>query len=59
MVLGALEEVVQSVAAERRQEAVNSSQSTNVRGCQTSEAYADNALREGVRKWLLDIEETC
>jgi hypothetical protein len=56
MVLGALEEVVRSVAAERHQEGPTSSQN---RGCPASSGYTDNTLREGVRRWLLDIEEAC
>ncbi|WEW57747.1 hypothetical protein PRK78_003214 [Emydomyces testavorans] len=65
MVLGALEEVVRSVTAERRREdstanldgmdVKNSSRSAR-KGIGT---VADNTLREGIRKWLMDIEETC
>jgi hypothetical protein len=57
MVLGALEEVVRSVAAERHQEPGPTSSQN--RGCPASSGYTDNTLREGVRKWLLDIEEAC
>lgn len=57
-VLGALEEVVRSVAAER-QEDPNSGQTFSGPGHTASGAFADNALKEGVRKWLLDIEEAC
>lgn len=55
-VLGALEEVVRSVAAERRQDDPNVTK-TRSRGAVGS--FADNTLREGIRKWLLDIEEAC
>ncbi|KAL1953895.1 hypothetical protein VTO42DRAFT_2047 [Malbranchea cinnamomea] len=55
-VLGALEEVVRSVAAERRQEDPNLSRAHSRSALGT---YADNTLREGIRKWLLDVEEAC
>ena len=55
-VLGALEEVVRSVAAERRQDDPNVSKA---RGRVAAGSFADNTLREGIRKWLLDIEEAC
>lgn len=60
MVLGALEEIVRSVTAEHLREDVDvdlglASDRERKRG----QAAADNTLREGVRKWLLDVEETC
>jgi hypothetical protein len=64
MVLGALEEVVRSVTAERCREDegltldVNSTESLGRRR-KTRASVADNTLREGIRKWLLDIEEAC
>ncbi|EEP75854.1 predicted protein [Uncinocarpus reesii 1704] len=65
MVLGALEEVVKSVTAERHREDstskldgsdVKKPSRTTRKGIGT---VADNTLREGIRKWLMDIEETC
>lgn len=74
MVLGALEEVVRSVTAERRREedarvvkiddddddgcaeVSKRSSRTTRKGIGT---VADNTLREGIRRWLMDIEETC
>ncbi|KAL3453150.1 folliculin-interacting protein N-terminus-domain-containing protein [Aspergillus insuetus] len=56
LVLGALEEVVRSVAAEHCREddgelnLVDRERKRLLTG-------ADNTLREGVRKWLLDVEE--
>jgi hypothetical protein len=64
MVLGALEEVVRSVTAERGREdtclslGVNPTESLG-RWRKTSASVADNTLREGIRKWLMDIEEAC
>ncbi|KAL1962905.1 hypothetical protein VTN77DRAFT_9083 [Rasamsonia byssochlamydoides] len=63
MVLGALEEVVRSVAAEHCREDVEAefgidaplSESDSKRRT----VHVDNTLREGVRKWLLDVEEAC
>ncbi|KAK2766794.1 hypothetical protein FQN54_006108 [Arachnomyces sp. PD_36] len=58
LVLGALEEVVRSVTAERSMEEPN--EETNRRVTRDiKRRSADNTLREGVRKWLLDIEECC
>lgn len=58
LILGALEEVVRSVTAERAAEESNTE--TNRRTNRDSKRRsADNILREGVRKWLLDIEESC
>lgn len=54
-VVSALEEVVRSVAAERRQDDPNVAR---VRGVAAG-SFTDNTLREGIRKWLLDIEEAC
>ncbi|EQL28086.1 hypothetical protein BDFG_09138 [Blastomyces dermatitidis ATCC 26199] len=64
IVLGALEEVVRSVAGEHGQEEP-ASVTGNVPGMPSSRrgngtgAVADNTLREGIRKWLIDIEEAC
>ncbi|KAK2800488.1 hypothetical protein FQN51_006057 [Onygenales sp. PD_10] len=65
MVLGALEEVVRSVTAERSQEDAayrngDASKPSIGRGRRaTPNTAIDNTLREGIRKWLLDIEEAC
>jgi hypothetical protein len=63
MVLGALEEVVRSVAAEHCREEAEGDFGLDT---PLSEPYnkrrviqADNTLREGIRKWLLDVEEAC
>lgn len=60
MVLGTLEEIVRSVTAEHCREDVDveiglASDRDRKRG----HAVADNTLREGVRKWLQDVEEAC
>ena len=58
MVLGALEEVVRSVTAEHCREDVDDDElAVADRERKRSLAGADNTLREGVRKWLLDVEE--
>lgn len=57
MVLGALEEVVRSVTAEHCREDVDDELAVADRERKRSLAGADNTLREGVRKWLLDVEE--
>ncbi|PGH31918.1 hypothetical protein GX50_05301 [[Emmonsia] crescens] len=64
IVLGALEEVVRSVTAERCQEepasaASNDPKISSARGRKGPGAATDNTLREGIRKWLIDIEEAC
>ncbi|EER38361.1 conserved hypothetical protein [Histoplasma capsulatum H143] len=64
IVLGALEEVVRSVTAERCQEeqvlaTSDSPKIISARRGKGSGAVADNTLREGIRKWLTDIEEAC
>lgn len=56
-VLGALEEVVRSVTAEHCREDVDGELGLADRERKRSLAGADNTLREGVRKWLLDVEE--
>jgi hypothetical protein len=58
MVLGALEEVVRIVTAEHCREDVDSSLGLADRERRRALAGADNTLREGIRKWLLDVEES-
>ena len=59
-VLGALEEVVRSVTADH---CVNSELGLVVTFSEGERRKAlsipDNTLREGIRKWLLDVEEVC
>lgn len=57
LVLGALEEVVHSVTAERAAEESNAKSSRRTKR-DRKRRNTDNILREGVRKWLLDIEES-
>ncbi|KAJ9368236.1 hypothetical protein DTO282E5_7046 [Paecilomyces variotii] len=61
MVLGALEEVVRSVTAERFREDGDPELGHPVSSADREQkkklAAVDNTLREGVRKWLLDVEE--
>ncbi|EAW11237.1 uncharacterized protein ACLA_089290 [Aspergillus clavatus NRRL 1] len=57
MVLGALEEVVRSVTAEHCREDVDEEVGIADRERRRSLAGVDNTLREGIRKWLLDVEE--
>lgn len=58
MVLGALEEVVRSVTAEHCREDVDGGElGLADRERRRSLAGTDNTLREGVRRWLLDVEE--
>ncbi|EER24198.1 hypothetical protein D8B26_002392 [Coccidioides posadasii str. Silveira] len=65
MVLGALEEVVRSVALEyRREESSTKLDNADIKGSSRTArkgigTIADNTLREGIRRWLMDIEETC
>ncbi|PGH19529.1 hypothetical protein AJ80_03864 [Polytolypa hystricis UAMH7299] len=63
MVLGALEEVVRSVAAERCQDEVRAGLGVITghtgRGRWGPNPATGNTLREGIRRWLLDIEEAC
>lgn len=61
MVLGALEEVVRSVAAEHAREDEDSGFDCEglERGRERHVYPPDNTLREGVRKWLLEVEEAC
>ncbi|EED21982.1 conserved hypothetical protein [Talaromyces stipitatus ATCC 10500] len=61
-VLGALEEVARSVTEihcreEGDAEFMGGDDSTDKDGKRRSTVIQDNTLREGVRKWLLDIEE--
>ncbi|KAJ5779230.1 hypothetical protein N7457_006950 [Penicillium paradoxum] len=57
MVLGALEEVVRIVTAEHCREDVDSALGLADRERRRAQSGADNTLREGIRKWLLDVEE--
>ncbi|KAJ5855893.1 uncharacterized protein N7529_009837 [Penicillium soppii] len=57
MVLGALEEVVRIVTAEHCREDVDNAASLADRERRRALSGADNTLREGIRKWLLDVEE--
>jgi hypothetical protein len=57
MVLGALEEVVRSVTAEHCRDDVDGEVGLADRERRRSLAGADNTLREGIRKWLLEVEE--
>ncbi|KAJ5670095.1 uncharacterized protein N7477_005458 [Penicillium maclennaniae] len=57
MVLGALEEVVRLVTAEHCRDDVDSELGVADRERRRAMAGADNTLREGIRKWLLDVEE--
>lgn len=57
LVLGALEQVVRSVTAEHCREDADSEIGLAQRERKRALAGADNTLREGVRKWLLDVEE--
>lgn len=60
MVLGALEEVVRSVTAEHRQQEESVTPGLLDRGRRNlGSAAVDNTLREGIRKWLQEIDETC
>lgn len=56
-VLGALEEVVRSVTAEHCRDDMYGELGLVDRERKRSLAGVDNALREGVRRWLLDVEE--
>lgn len=56
-VLGALEEVVRSVTAEHCREDGEGELGATNREHKRWFAGPDNTLREGVRKWLLDVEE--
>lgn len=57
-VLGALEEVVRSVTAEHcREEVAGEFGAVSDRERRRSLAGTDNTLREGVRRWLLSVEE--
>lgn len=57
IVLGALEEVVRIVTAEHCHEDVDSATGLADREHKRALSGADNTLREGIRKWLLDVEE--
>ena len=56
-VLGALEEVVRSVTAEHCRDDMDGELGLADRERRRSLAGVDNTLREGVRRWLLDVEE--
>lgn len=56
LVLGALEEVVRSVTAEHCREDVDGELGLD-RERKRTLVGPDNTLREGVRRWLLDVEE--
>jgi len=56
-VLDALEEVVRSVTAEHCRDDVDGELGLADRERKRSLAGVDNTLREGVRRWLLDVEE--
>jgi hypothetical protein len=57
MVLGALEEVVRIVTAEHCREDVDNELGIADRERRRAQIGADNTLRQGIRKWLLDVEE--
>ncbi|KAE8375448.1 folliculin-interacting protein N-terminus-domain-containing protein [Aspergillus bertholletiae] len=57
LVLGALEEVVRSVTTEHCREDVDGELGMVERERKRSLVGPDNTLREGVRRWLLDVEE--
>ncbi|GAB1202839.1 hypothetical protein APSETT445_001462 [Aspergillus pseudonomiae] len=57
LVLGALEEVVRSVTTEHCRDDVDGELAMADRERKRSLAGPDNTLREGVRRWLLDVEE--
>ncbi|KAF9887027.1 hypothetical protein FE257_010643 [Aspergillus nanangensis] len=57
LVLGALEEVVRSVTAEHCREDVDGELGLADRERRRTLAGPENTLREGVRNWLLDVEE--
>ncbi|KAJ5987824.1 hypothetical protein N7481_003034 [Penicillium waksmanii] len=57
MVLGALEEVVRIVTAEHCREDVDTELGIADRERRRAQIGADNTLRQGIRKWLLDVEE--
>ncbi|OXV06758.1 hypothetical protein Egran_05471, partial [Elaphomyces granulatus] len=63
MVLGALEEVVRSVTADHCREDMDSELGLVItlsgRERRKTLSVPDNTLREGIRKWLLDVEEVC
>ncbi|KAJ5234377.1 uncharacterized protein N7469_003545 [Penicillium citrinum] len=56
-VLGALEEVVRIVTAEHCREDVDTGLGIADRERRRAQIGADNTLRQGIRKWLLDVEE--
>ncbi|OOQ82553.1 hypothetical protein PEBR_40133 [Penicillium brasilianum] len=57
MVLGALEEVVRSVTAEHCREDVDGGLGIADRERRRALAGADNTLRQGIRRWLLELED--
>ena len=56
MVLGALAEVVRSVVAEQSE--AHKADSDGSRRCRSNKEMPDSTLREGVRRWLFDIEDS-
>ncbi|PYH88821.1 hypothetical protein BO71DRAFT_338046 [Aspergillus ellipticus CBS 707.79] len=57
LVLSALEEVVRSVTAEHCREDVDGELGLADRERRRVQSGSDNTLREGIRRWLLDVEE--
>ncbi|CAG7920826.1 unnamed protein product [Penicillium olsonii] len=57
LVLGALEEVVRIVTAEHCRDDVDTAAGLADREHRRAISGADNTLRQGIRKWLLDVEE--
>lgn len=57
MVLGALEEVVRVVTAEHCREDVDGELGIADRERRRALAGADNTLRQGIRRWLLEVED--
>lgn len=57
LVLGALEEVVRIVTAEHCRDDVDTGAGLADREHRRAISGADNTLRQGIRKWLLDVEE--
>ncbi|PYI08141.1 hypothetical protein BO78DRAFT_396001 [Aspergillus sclerotiicarbonarius CBS 121057] len=57
LVLSALEEVVRSVTAEHCREDVEGELGPSDKERRRLQTGGDNTLRDGIRKWLLDVEE--
>lgn len=61
LVLGALEQVVKSVAAERASQDHKGTDTDSIRERKSKNANkptADSTLKEGIRRWLTEVEET-